>query len=291
MPLDQENTRPIFRRLARQLSKLADKPVPENVHKFRTSSRRVEGLVADLAQERSRNDKKLLKLLGRLRKKAGRVRDLDVQTAALRSLKIPQEPGRKSQLLRTLAEQRGKREKKLVRALDKKAITEVRKRLKRAAASLEIPKNADPVTLAIQKVAGTRIRPEQRGRGNACTASGLPESGHAISRNLRARTLKPSRVVAQLKHMQDVIGDWHDWAQLAEKAEKLFGGVQDSALVAALRNITRAKFRQAVNTLTETRAAWPEKARFGNDFGPSAVTRGVCSGFSCRLASVLNCSL
>jgi hypothetical protein len=55
--------------------------------------------------------------------------------------------------------------------------------------------------------------------------------------------------------MQDVIGDWHDWVQLADKAEKLFGGVQDSALVAALRNITRAKFRQAVNTLTETRAA------------------------------------
>jgi hypothetical protein len=43
--------------------------------------------------------------------------------------------------------------------------------------------------------------------------------------------------------------------QLAERAEKMFGGVQDSALVAALRNITRAKFRQAVNTLTETRTA------------------------------------
>ncbi len=40
-----------------------------------------------------------------------------------------------------------------------------------------------------------------------------------------------------------------------DKAEKLFGGVQDSALVSALRNITRAKFRQAVNTLTETRTA------------------------------------
>ncbi len=49
------------------------------------------------------------------------------------------------------------------------------------------------------------------------------------------------------------MGDWHDWAQLAQKAEKLFGGVQDSALVSALRNVARAKFRQAVNTLNETR--------------------------------------
>ena len=59
--------------------------------------------------------------------------------------------------------------------------------------------------------------------------------------------------------MQDVIGDWHDWVQLAERAEKLFGGVQESALVAVLRNVTRAKFRQAVNTLTETRAALAAK--------------------------------
>ena len=55
--------------------------------------------------------------------------------------------------------------------------------------------------------------------------------------------------------MQDAIGDWHDWAQLTERAEKLFGAAQESALAAALRNVTRAKFRQAVNTLTETRAA------------------------------------
>ena len=61
------------------------------------------------------------------------------------------------------------------------------------------------------------------------------------------------QLVEQLKHMQDAIGDWHDWAQLAQKAEKLFGGVQDSALVSALRNVARAKFRQAVNTLNETR--------------------------------------
>src|ERR1700693_2875024 len=112
MPLDQENIRATFRKLSRQLSKLANKPAAESVHRFRTSSRRVEVLVADLAKKRSRNDRKLLKLLARLRKTAGRIRDLDVQTAALRSLKIPQEPARKSQLMRTLAEERARRDKK-----------------------------------------------------------------------------------------------------------------------------------------------------------------------------------
>jgi len=62
--------------------------------------------------------------------------------------------------------------------------------------------------------------------------------------------------------------DWHDWAELAARAEKLFGGVQDSALVAALRNVTRAKFRQAVVALTETRTASTAK-KTGNSCDPN----------------------
>ena len=105
------------------------------------------------------------------------MRDLDVQTAALRSLKIPQEPGRKSQLLRTLAEQRGKREKKLVKALDKKTVAELRKRLKRTAGNLEIPKNVDPLTLAIAKGHQTGARPECRDRGNFALLQNCRQAG------------------------------------------------------------------------------------------------------------------
>src|ERR1700690_3399819 len=152
MLLHPEHTRATFRKLGRQMSKLAAKPGPEDVHKFRTSSRKVEVLVSDLSAGQSRNDKKLLKLLGRLRHKAGGVRDLDAQSAALRSLKIPQEPGRKSQLMRTLAEERSKREKKLAKSLDKQTVAEVQRRLKRTVASLEILKNADPLSRARQKL-------------------------------------------------------------------------------------------------------------------------------------------
>ena len=254
MLVHREHTRTTFRKLARQMAKLASKPSPENVHKFRTSSRRVEVLVSDLAGSRNGNDKKLLKLLGRLRKKAGRVRDLDVQSVALRSLKIPQEPQRKSQLLRTLAEERARREKKLAKSLDKQTVAEVRKRLKRTAASLEIPKTADPLTLARQKLNDLEVDP------GTVTERTLHQFRIAGKRaryiaELAGKDAAAIRLIALLNHVQDVIGDWHDWAQLADKAEKLFGGVQDSALVSALRNITRAKFRQAVNTLTETRAA------------------------------------
>ena len=59
--------------------------------------------------------------------------------------------------------------------------------------------------------------------------------------------------------MQDLIGDWHDWLKLTQRAEGLFAGVQRSAMIAALRNVTRAKFRQAVDALAETRAGFSGK--------------------------------
>jgi CHAD domain-containing protein len=236
-----EHTRATFRKLARQMSKLGEKLAPENVHKFRTSSRRVEVLLSDLAENRTGNDKKLLKLLGRLRQKAGRVRDLDVQSGALRSLKIPQEPGRKSQLMRTLAEERVRREKKLAKSLDKRTVGEVRKRLKRTIASLEIPENADPLSRARQKLNDLEV---DQGVVTEKTLHQFRIAGKRARyiAELAGKDAEATRLIALLNHMQDVIGDWHDW-------------VQDSALVSALRNITRAKFRQAVNTLTETRAA------------------------------------
>ena len=256
MPLRPENTRVTFRKLSRQLSKLAGKMSPENVHKFRTSSRRVEVLVSDLAERHSGNDKKLLKLLARLRKKAGRVRDLDVQSAALRSLKIPEQPVRKARLMRTLAEERSQREKRLTKSLDKRTVAEVRKRLKRAAASLEIPRNADPLAMARQKLNALEV---DQGVITEKTLHQFRIAGkrarYIAELAGKDKDAEASRLIGLLNHMQDVIGDWHDWVQLAERAEELFGGVQESPLVAVLRNVTRAKFRQAVNTLTETRSA------------------------------------
>src|SRR5204863_7313812 len=68
-------------------------------------------------------------------------------------------------------------------------------------------------------------------------------------------------LAAQLKTMQDGIGDWHDWLQLTAHAEKSFGGVQDSSLVAQLRNVTRAKYREAVRVLNQTKLALSPKPK------------------------------
>jgi CHAD domain-containing protein len=258
MPIDQDPSHVAFRKLSRQLAKLTKKPAPENVHKFRTYSRRVEAMLDELIPKLSRNDKKLLKQLARLRKKAGRVRDLDVQIAALRSLKIPQEPGRKSQLMRTLSEERAQRERTLPENFDRETVSQLRKRLHRAAQEMAIPESTDLLRLGMKAVL-------QLGRERApLTEKTLHQYRIAGKRaryiaELADHDPKAAQVVAQLKRMQDMIGDWHDWLKLTQRAEELFGGIRESSLVAALQNVTRAKFREAVSALAETRMALSEK--------------------------------
>jgi CHAD domain-containing protein len=259
MPIDKKLSRLILEKLDRELGKLGRKPAPERVHKFRTNSRRVEALLSEVALSHQGNDAKLLKRLARLRKKAGRLRDLDVEIAALRALRFPQANGHKSQVMEALVKERAKREKKLAKASDRATIDQIRKRLRRSAKSLALPANREPLALTLRKL-------RELSRNGAPLTEKMLHQYRIIGK--RARYIaelasddpNAKRVVDQLKHMQDVIGDWHDWLKLSQKAEKILGGVGDSPLVAMLRNVTQAKFRQSVEAVREVRAASPVDA-------------------------------
>jgi len=254
MPVDQQCSRRTFQKLDRQLAKLGEKAAPENVHRFRTSGRRVEALLDAAILQPRRNERKLLKMLARLRKKAGRVRDLDVQISALRNFKIPAGADRKSQLIRVLSEERVKAEKKLQAAFDRGTLRRLRKRLKHASA--DIPKTNDPLQVAMGLLA------ELGQTGMPVTEKILHQYRIAGKRarylsELAGSNPEAERVVGVLKQMQDVIGDWHDWLKLTQRAEKMFGTAPESSLVSALRNVTQAKFRQAVKALEQARSALP----------------------------------
>src|ERR1700674_4641744 len=102
MSIAPKRSRAVFQKLERDLVKLSSKSQAESVHRFRTGTRRLQILLGDLSPKLDRSEKKLLKQLGRIRKRAGKVRDLDVQLAALRSLKIPRESRRKTQMMNHL---------------------------------------------------------------------------------------------------------------------------------------------------------------------------------------------
>ncbi len=145
MSIAPKRCRAVFEKLEDDLVKLRSKPRAESVHRFRTGTRRLQILLNELSPKLRRNEKRLLKLLGRIRKRAGKVRDLDVQLAALRSLKIPREPRRKTQMMNHLIELRGQQEKKLRKEVDKKTVNEILTRLRRASKDFHPEASPEPL--------------------------------------------------------------------------------------------------------------------------------------------------
>ena len=252
MPIAPKRSRIVFQKLEQDLVKLSSKPQAENVHRFRTGTRRLQILLGELSPKLERSQKKLLKMLGKIRKRAGKVRDLDVQLAALRALKMPGEPRRKTQLVNLLIELRERQEKKLHKAVAEDVVREIRKRLKRASRNFNPETSLDPLAFA-------RGTLDRINREDAPITEPLLHQYRILTKQARyaAEFAEPSaeaeQFIAELKLLQDAVGDWHDWLTLTQTASEHLGEVRESSLVAELHNVTGAKFRHAVAVLSRMR--------------------------------------
>ena len=236
-----------FDRMDRYVSRLAKEAQPENVHRFRTNSRRVEALIAEF-QPDGRNKEKLLKQLSKWRKRAGKVRDLDVQIAFLKDLKIPDRQNHRLQLLEALVEEQDRRKRKLSKSLDAEKVRSLRKRMRRAKAEMQV-EGVDPVSLAVQRLPKLPETPLNEKMLHAWRI-GAKQSRYLAE--LGGDAAEAKAVVAELKRAQDEIGGWHDVLKLNERAAKLFGSAHDSPLVSMLQNISRARFKRASAALATT---------------------------------------
>jgi CHAD domain-containing protein len=258
MSIASDRSKLAFQKTERALLNLSSGQDAENVHGFRTASRRLQTLIEDLLPQRDRNQKKLLKMLNRIRKRAGKVRDLDVQLAALRSLKVPQEPRRKTRLMHGLIELRAKHENKLRKLLTKQMIREIRKRLKRGSKDVR-PENSRDALPVAQSMLNEVVRP-----AGPVSEDLLHRYRTVVKRARYAAEFAPksataTQFIAQLKRLQDAVGNWHDWLTLTQTAAKRLGDVNQSSLVAALHNVTQGKFRHAVGVLSASPTTHPAK--------------------------------
>jgi len=247
----EARTELLFSRTCRGLERIVSKPSPENVHAFRTAARRLETFLQAAAPNANR---KLLKRLGRWRRRVGTLRDVDVQLKALRSLKIPEEPGRKSQLIGALLDLREKRERKLLNRFDKDAQQRLRKGLKKAEQQSEAIAKAVAEPLELAKTMLLEFAKQQ----TAMTEESVHEYRLRCKRIRYIAELSDSAqakaLADRLVRIQDATGDWRDWQILTATAEAHFADVPRSALLTALRNVTHAKFRDAVQACTELRS-------------------------------------
>ncbi len=291
MPIDPQRTSLLFQRLLRLLERLPSSPAPDRVHRVRTTVRRLETLLDALVAEPDRNQRKLVKQLAKVRRRAGRVRDLDVQMAALKTLKIG-DSRRKTQLLDDLAQSRARREKKLVGALDKPTRRQLRRRIQRLQAELALAAaspaaasaaDPDPAALALRDFA--RLAREY----GPLNEQNLHDFRMRCKRlrytaEMAGETPRVEEMVTPLKQIQDSIGAWHDWLVLSGRGEKLFGDNGDVPLLAALHNVTRAKYAEAVRTVADCKRKLLELHR-GLEAGAKQVSRVPARGRAATRAS------
>jgi CHAD domain-containing protein len=247
MSIMPKRAKAAFQETEQALMEMASSQSTQNVHKFRVSTRRLQTLVEQLLPNQTGSQKKLLKMLDKIRRRAGKVRDIDLQLTALRSVKIPQQPRRKTQLTQGLIELRLEHEKKLRKMLKHNNIIELRKRLRRVAKQMHSEKSRDPLQVARQMLAKLPT-------AEAMTEIALHQHRVVVKQARYAAEFVPkspetTAFIAELKRLQDCIGRWHDWYILTNTASKRLGEVSQSPLVAALHNITRGKFRYAISAL------------------------------------------
>ena len=216
---------------------------------------------------RNGDTRKLLNRLSKLRRKAGKVRDLDVQIDFLKELKIPDRQNHRAQLLEQLTEEQAKQSKKFKRSFERHATSKLRKRLRKAKAQIDLT-GIDPLKLAFSRLPKTGPSPLNEKTLHACRISAKQARYLA---ELCSQSESANLFVKELKKAQDEIGRWHDVLKLTERAQKLFGGVRDSALVSALENINHARFRRAASALqTSLKAISAIEQRTSRAIAPKA---------------------
>ena len=184
-----------------------------------------------------------VKQLGRIRKAAGSVRDLDVQmdlaAEVADALRFRKRGAARDvitgEYVRLESYLKGRRERRAAKLEVELARCEVKvaRALERIAGEFASLRSRSPSLLMTAR------------RWKRLSAARMGELSEENLHEYRKQT-KASRYVAEqqkeleaalrfaadLREVQDVIGEWHDWALLAEVAEKVLGG--EAALTEAL---------------------------------------------------------
>lgn len=254
-PVSDARTPALIQKLKKTIKQVSSRPSPEQVHQLRTTVRRLETLLAATGKKRSSS--KLLKQLARLRRPAGKVRDIDVQMAALREIRLETAGADKARVMRRLQKLHKKREKRLIATTEAELADGLSRRLKDLLRDVQTPADLTPrkdhTAAALEKFAKLVSSYPQLNEET------LHDFRMACKRvrylaEISGETPRSEQVVSQLKRIQDGVGEWHDWVTLIETAEDVIS-VPHSPLLTAVRTRARSKFIQALRVTAEAKTA------------------------------------
>jgi CHAD domain-containing protein len=256
MALDAEQVLKSVRKFRKTLKTAPASPTPEEVHKLRVQARRLETILEAFWAVTRRRERGILKQIARLRKRAGKVRDMDVLTAHLVTIpQLPRETDCTVQLLEHLGAKRETQAARLQRVHHRYS-RQLRKGLKRCAQQMKkmLRRNSnkpvhnnDPspgITASALALESELARAKTLNRRNL-------HSYRLQIKELRnllqlARNAEQSDFVSRLGQAKDAIGEWHDWEELLATATNVLDHKPQCALIHQLRKITETKYRTAL---------------------------------------------
>ena len=256
MTLLEKRMRGLNRDLSAAVSKVLDDAKPKSVHRLRTTVRRIESLVSYANPDIGKKEERTLEKMADLRKRAGKVRDLDVQAALLGALGNGSAAKDRKTLADLLKKKRDEQAKRLESAIKKLHEARFFGRLHRVAEQAGLPQDSKNRPLAPLEEAKAQLAEmaSQFASGQTLKPSQLHEARVTLKRirylaELAEESAAQKNFIHKLKSSQDAIGDWHDWLELTHRAEKRFSERANSALVHEARTVLSARHSDATSSV------------------------------------------
>jgi len=252
-----ERVRKALRELGKAIESLNGKTAPQDVHKLRTASRRVEAIAGVLEAADGKKSRRLVKSIEPVRKAAGGVRDMDVLLADARKLARYCDGESLNHLVAHLEAARLQNAGELQHALHhrRKAVLEDLKECSRFVAS--VPKHAQSSSRSgaqasraqeeIHSSAANVMR--ELGDWKPLDADNLHEFRLKVKHlryTLQLDAQANASLVEALGDVQRRIGDWHDWHQLEEIAREVLVLDEDRALLDRIGETVKRRFDRAL---------------------------------------------
>jgi CHAD domain-containing protein len=265
MKLNTKQIQKSIIRLRKFLKKMPRDPAPEKVHKVRTDARRLGTSLETIDFRKKKFNKRLERNLSLMRKRLGKVRDMDVLTAD--AMSVPSKTSDPECMVQLL-EHLGAKSSRYAHELRNTA-KEHGQRLRRDLAhqlAIRASHNGESVlesdgdeAASVEERLADLARPSQLNRGNLHPYRLKVKELRYL---LQLGEIRRSQVVLKkLGEVKDVIGDWHDWEELLAIASQIVDGGPRSKLLRQLKKIRDQKFNRALSIANRTRNSYGNTTR------------------------------
>jgi CHAD domain-containing protein len=271
MPLNPRELGRRLQKLRKSLKNFPGDPTIDEVHDLRTRARRVEFMLEALELDSTKDEKGILEHLKSIRTRAGKVRDCDVLTSYAVGLGMQDEPGCVIRLVHHLGVERHRQAAKLHSLLqrDGKGLRRRARRARRRVESLAKRFARNKLGLESKRAHGDdaplhAVSVALRLSRELANVSHLgPKNLHSyrievkrlryILEMAEEETGEQHRLIAELKQVQDKIGEWHDWVELASIAQELLQHRKTCKVLIKIQETRRRRFNEALQITEKLR--------------------------------------